>query len=349
MNMLDLLPLGLLGLCLWRLRPAKPFLTQLHDDCLSTDSTASLRGLLALVVIFSHLTIWRSDGVVFPLFGRVGYPTVAVFFFLSGYGLQKQNMTRDDYAKGFLAKRLFTVVLPYAVVTGLYWGYYLWLGRDYSWQRVVTALVSGEPIVSFSWYVLAMLLFYGAFWVIMRLCGRRYGAMVLCGVAWYGFYTAFCVLMGYGSWWYVSAFPVVIGMFWAVYEQRIWVFLCKYYFPALLVALAGFGAAFLASGKLSALPVFGAIADAVTATLFAVTVILLMYKLRLGNPVLHFLGQLSMELYLMHGLAMMLWNNPVVRIENSLLYCVLVVLTAVLLALILHIAFKGMPNKKPTR
>lgn len=347
--MLDLLPLGLLALCLWRLRFAKPLLSGMHEDNLSRESAASLRGLLALVVIFSHLNIWRSGGFIFPWFGKVGNLTVSVFFFLSGYGLQKQHMSRENYARGFLKKRLLTVALPYVLATALYWVYYLWLGREYTLLQVVTSLFRGNPIAAFSWYILASLSFYVGFWLIMVSCRKRYGAMVLCTLLWYGLYTAFCVMMNYGTWWYISAFAAVLGVAWAVYEQPLRPWLERNYSYVLICAVLALIGMVLLSRQLSEVPVAGQISNVAEAAVFASCVILITFKLSPGNPVSKFLGQLSMELYLMHGLAMMLWNNSLVRIKNDLLYCLLVLVTSVVLALILHIAFKGMPNKKPTR
>ena len=347
--MLDILPLGLLGLCLWGLRPAKPLLRGMHENNLTLEASLSIRGLLTLVVIFSHLNIWRSSGFVFPLFERLGYPTVSVFFFLSGYGLQEQHMSRENYARGFLKKRLLTVALPYLVVTALYWAYYQWLGREQSVLQMATDLLHGKPIASFSWYILASMSFYFGFWLIMVLCRKRYGTMVLCTMVWYGLHTAFCVMMNYGTWWYISAFGAVVGVAWAIYEQRLRPWLAKNYYCVLLCAATILISMVLLSRGLADVPIASQIANTAEATVFACCVILITFKLSPGNPVLQFLGQLSMEMYLLHGLAMMLWNNPVVRIQNDLLYCLLVLATSVVLALILRIAFKGIPNKKPMR
>lgn len=338
----DILLLGLLAVCLWRIRWSK----ERTEDYLSRNSTTALRGVLALGVIFVHLGQFNSGGALFELVGRVGYLVVAGFFFLTGYGLQKQHMTRKDYAKGFLRKRLLTVVLPYLVVTGLYWSYYLWLGRGYDWRYVLMSFASGKPLASFSWYIPAVMTFYAAFWLLMRLCGKNHTAMIWGGTAWFVVYTTVCVVLKFGSWWYISAFPAVVGMIWAVYQSKIEDVLRKRWLAAMAAVLVGLTAVF-ALDKLITAAVVGTVLKAVTAVLFCVAVILVLYRLRLGNPILHYLGQMSMELYLMQGLAMMVLRNRVIFVEDTLLYCALVLPVTVVFAGILHIAFKGIP-KKPT-
>ena len=348
-TMLILLPLLLLALCLWRMGVVKPLFSQLNTDYLSVDRTTSLRAVLALMVIFGHLALRTDGGGLFSQFSRLGYLAVAVFFFLTGYGLQKQYMTRRNYAKGFLRKRLLAVGLPYAVVTALYWSYYATQGRVYSLTQIIMAIGAGSSIVPYSWYIVEVLVFYVVFRLLMGLCRKRHGAMVLGGAVWLAAWTVFCVVMKYGSWWYISSLPVVVGMAWAVYEERIIAFLRKYYVPVFIGVLICLGVLLLLPDRAFAFSWMEDTAKMAITTLFAVAVVLLMLKIRLGNPVLHYLGQISMELYLLQGLAMMLLRSKWLYITNDLLYCLCVLAADVIMAGILSIALKGMPKKKPTR
>ncbi|MBQ7416297.1 MAG: acyltransferase [Oscillospiraceae bacterium] len=344
----DLLLLGFAAICLWGLRPVKPFRAELNTDCLLPETTTCVRGMMALLVIFVHIAQMNPAGPVFAFVGKMGNMAVSVFFFLSGYALQTQHMTRPDYAKGFLRKRLLTMVLPYILVTALYWVYYLWLGKDYDLTYVLRRFATGNPLASFSWYMVAALVLHLSFWVMMRLCGKRYKAMLWCAVVWFVMYTAACVALKFGFWWYVSSFSAVAGMFWAVYREKIEALLRKHYFWIAGAAIGCLGVLF-ALDCLINVAVLGTVLKGIAAVAFAVTLMVLLHKFRFGNPVLYYLGQMSMELYLMHGMAMMVIRNRVIFIQNQLLYCALIVPVTVLLAGILYIAFKGLPKKKPTR
>jgi peptidoglycan/LPS O-acetylase OafA/YrhL len=342
----DLLLLLLPLLCLWGLSFTKPFGKQLNADCLSPGRTDSVRGLMALVVIFIHVGQYAPGGPVMALLGRTGYLAVAVFFFLTGFSLQSQYMQRKNYAKGFLLKRLRLVALPYAVLTGIYWSYYLWMGRSYSLKHVLTRFLQGSPLVSFSWYILAVLSFYVAFWLLMRLCKGNHKAMLLGGLAWFVLHTAVCVVLNYGSFWYISAICPVVGMAWAIYRDKIERFLQKRYFAVLAVAVAALALGLLLNQVVHA-PLLSELVKIGPAALFAVTFVLFLYKVKFGNPALQLLGQMSMELYLTQGLALMLLRSRLITVENPLLYSMLALPVTVALAAVVHIAFKGLPRLSP--
>ena len=341
--MAGLLLLVPVALCLWGLKWTRG----LNEACLSREGTDALRGVLALGIVFVHIAQYCPGGWVFSQVEKLGYLLVAGFFFLSGYCLQKQYLTQKNYRKAFLRKRMLGVLVPYLVITAVYWSYYNLLGAHYSLWDVLKLFAQGRPIVSFSWYIPGVLTFYLVFWGLMRLCKANYFAMVLGGVAWFAVYCILCLVLGFGQWWYISAFPVVLGMAWAVYGKAIENSLKKWYWVALVLVLAGFAVAIIWEDSLSAGTV-NTVLKVCTATLFVVGMVLLLYKLRLGNPVLRSLGRISMEIYLMQGMALMVLRSRWIYVENDILYGALVLVLTVVFAAVVHIALKGIP-KKPTR
>lgn len=340
--MADLLLLIPAALCLWGLKWTRG----LNADCLDRDSTDALRGLLALGILFVHTAQYCPGGWGFAVAEKLGYLLVAGFFFLSGYGLQNRHMTRKDYPRGFLKKRLLGVLLPYLAVTAVYWSYYNLLGLGYHLWDVLKLFSQGKPIVSFSWYIPAIMTFYLAFWALMKLCGNGYSTMVLGGAVWFAVYCLACLLLDFGSWWYLSAFPAVLGMAWAVYRQKIEACLSKRYWTVLVAAATAFAGVVILENRLH-LGALNTVLKACAATLFALGLVLLLYKLRLGNPVLRLLGRMSMELYLMQGLAIMVLRSRWIYVKSPLAYGALILVLTVVFAAVVHIAFKGIP-KKPT-
>ena len=226
------------------------------------------------------------------------------------------------------------------------------MGRDYDLKYVLGRFLQGNPLVSFSWYILAILSFYLAFWLLMRLCKGNHKAMLLGGLVWFAVHTAVCVALKFSAFWYLSSLCPVVGMAWAIYRKQIEALLQKRYFAVLAATALALGVTILLD-LLIDLPVFSEAIKIASASLFAVTFVLTTYKLRIGNPILRFLGQMSMELYLTQGLAMMLLRSRLINVENSLLYSILVFPVTVLLAAIVYIAFKGIPGltekKKPKK
>lgn len=84
----------------------------------SKQATVPLRGLLATGIVLHHLSLRLVEASpdcpwIWSQFSFWGAPIVAVFFFLSGYGLMVSLITKGQkYLDGFLKKRLLKIVLP---------------------------------------------------------------------------------------------------------------------------------------------------------------------------------------------------------------------------------------------
>ena len=70
---------------------------------------------------------------------------------------------------------------------------------------------------------------------------------------------------------------------------------------------------------------------------FCLAVTLLTMKIRCSNPALCFLGRISPELYLIHGLFIQLFSGQLVRIENEMLFILAVLACSIAAASLLRI------------
>lgn len=74
----------------------------------SKEMTLPTRGILAILIILSHL----SGKVDMPNVSDFGPPVVSIFFFLSGYGMCKSYLKRKQlYLQNFIRTR-FSKLLP---------------------------------------------------------------------------------------------------------------------------------------------------------------------------------------------------------------------------------------------
>lgn len=332
---IDLLVLLYIGVCLYRLTPCRPLFRSIRRDYLSADSGKSLRGILALGVVFHHLSQANLGGGLLPLFSKIGYLLVSVFFFLSGYGLMKQHMAREDYRRRFLRKRLPAILIPYLLATALYWLGYAAMGDPWTLRYMIREFCQGSPIVSASWYVVCIFLFYLAFWGLMWLCGRRFARMLPGAALFLVGYVLVCRKLGFGSWWYNTAPVLLLGMAWALYQSKIDEFLEKHIAKAIPVALAAFlgiyGGKILLNPYIPS-PWVGLLLTWCVAALFVCCVILALAQVRVGNPLLNWVGECSLELYLCHFLVIQLLRSSVVYLHNDLLYGICILLGSLVLA-----------------
>lgn len=75
---------------------------EVFDDCMDIKYTNSLRGILAILIVVHHFSGYLTNNYVFSIFNHIGYLIVALFFYLSSYGLMYGVKNKEDYFKNFL-------------------------------------------------------------------------------------------------------------------------------------------------------------------------------------------------------------------------------------------------------
>lgn len=169
----------------------------------------NLRGMLAFVVLFSH--IWGYTGISFLVpFNKIVTIAVAFFFFLSGYGMMCSYSRKSDYIK-----EIVLVKIPYL----------LWMAlAAYVFSAVFEILFGNTAyylpfglrqfFVSTNWYVWELTGFYFLFIICRKFVKERYQIVFACFIsvlafaalyysglveAYYNSIIGFCLGMAYGS------------------------------------------------------------------------------------------------------------------------------------------------------
>ena len=336
----DFLLLLFLSVFVYGIKPMKP-ISAINPDYLSIDTTKQYRGLFSILIVFHHLGQQSQVGYVFDDFVKYGFLAVGFFFFVSGYGMQKSYMSKGEaYRKKFLVKRIPSVLIPYLVVTALYWVVNYMNGKTYSVIEILTDTLHGEPIALYSWFIIIILLIYCFYWLLMSVCKKRYVLFLVLGgigcMAW----TAYCLLMSYGYWWYISTPAFLIGLFWAIYENTIidvikknrWIIPCTWVLTCLLL-VCGDQILLLPIPKIHTIRYF------VCVMCFLFSVLFFSMKFIVGNKILSFFGDISLEIYLIHGLFILLYRSNIVNIENDSVLFVLVIVSSICSGLLLHFLF----------
>lgn len=329
---MDLFVLIFALLVAWKMQP-----TKFNKDYISITTGKALRGIFAIVVIFHHLTQYTVGGHFFRYFANAGFLAVGVFFFFSGYGLQKKYDSDPSYKKGFLLKRIPSVLIPYLVATLVYWGGYAVAGAGSSVTYMLTSIISDHTMVANAWYVMNILAFYVFFYLLMLVCKRKRGLMVAGGVLFAFLWTFFCMKMDLGIWWYNATLTIGLGMFWAAYEEKILEVIEKGATGFFLLSTAAFLLSFHELEKVgSILPDLYVPMERVISILFLFMILGFSMKFKVGNKVLYFIGDISYELYLVHGLWIYWFRNDFAYIENEMVLLVMVFAGAIVSAVVLH-------------
>lgn len=271
-------------------------------DPMERSVTNRYRGFFALLVILHHMAQRVTEKGLLWIYYDSGYLAVAVFFFYSGYGLMKKGISQKT---GFFRKRLKSLLIPYVLTMIIYWILYAVTGDVKSLSSLMTEHFHNESGISFLWYVfsyLAWILFLGCSLRLIR--KDRQILWTACMFA--AVYITVCVLVIPQYFWiYNTIILIPCGCAWAYYEKNIVSWIHAHYKPVLagsliLFAISCFGHAHM---------ILKVPAYMLSAVIFIIFLNTLTMKLRPQGKVPAFLGIISYEIYVLHGIPVTFLKN----------------------------------------
>ncbi len=361
----------------WGLSPAPR--KQLYENHFSLDQTKSLQGLAAFVIMLHHAAQKTCASWIPPLvirhgldaFLEVGYVLVGFFFFCSGYGLYKSAVSKDGYLKirNFFCKRVWPVVAAFYVTMLIFLAARLWRGQHIKQPQLIGYITGAMLCNKNAWYCITIVILYLVFWISFSISSPRTHRHFPVALVWVG--TLAYLLAGCfidhndwwfcGEWWYNSVLLFPLGMSWASHEKTITEKLKKGYWIWLLSSIVILWACITIShwvvgsfgyyGDTWNQPVaakvqsrfISAIAQNIVAFAFCFLMYVFCMKFKTGNLVIRWLGSVTLEFYLIHGLFIELFGfnfldvtRPLKYIKNVGVYVVVVLACSVLATVILQ-------------
>ena len=190
-----------------------------NNDVLDKHNSNKIKGLLAILIIIHHLSIYIKGTILFKVFTIAGVIAVSAFFFYSGYGLMTSYLKKENYLKDFLNKRIMKIVIPYIIAIIFTILVYLLTGQ-LTPRKIFNSLVEGEPVVRFSWYMLAIISLYVVFYLSAKFLKKK----KMINIAVFGGTILYCIvinnILGFNNWWVNSCFAFFIGIYWASYKEK---------------------------------------------------------------------------------------------------------------------------------
>lgn len=302
-----------------------------NEEVFSLRQMKAMQGFIALCILLHHCgqktsASWIDQRYYVPgldFFVPIGYILVSFFTFASGYGLYKSFHTKPHYLEDhFFRKRVVPILGIGYTVCLVYLAVRLALGEQVTGQKLLWYLTGLKLCNPNSWYVYIMPLFYLAFFLAFRFIKdeRKALAAVL-------LFTIAYQLLGAsidhndwimrGEWWYNSIHLFVVGLFVAKHETAILEHLKKHYVRYLVLGILGvllftgftqFAKSFFSYyGENWGAPdkvlrrIICLISEILVSSSVVFTAYLIGMKLRIGNRFLAFLGRMTLEFYLIHG------------------------------------------------
>lgn len=306
-------------------------------DYISLRQTNCIKGFSAIGVMLVHIAVCMYNSSFAEWFVSFGTLFVGVFFFYSGYGTMLQYKAKGElYLKDFPQKKLKKILLPWCVIAAIalvchVFGAYNMVALDspYPMGRLLEQL--GEWVPN-GWYIFVLLLCELVFYCFARLHPKKSSTLLV----WYSAFMVIYVLimgsLGMGSRWYFRSHCFLLGLIWQEYETTILSVVKKNF--ALWWGLLLVCTVFLLRWYFTSANSFWSTVIMLIA--FVPLVQLTCMKVAFENPILDFLGNISMEIYLTHGLVLGILRSSAICISEDWLFALVSVMLTIDVSILLN-------------
>lgn len=267
----------------------------------SYSKTNLLKATLPFIIIFGHIYQHTGYGSDFKVSGIY---CVALFFFISGYGLEKKSAINLKYIATRIAKVLLPLLVPVCIyLTIQYSAFDMDIGA-----LVKDSLIHYNLIVPYSWFFITLILLYVVFFL-CRAITIKYDKLLiplvtfaLCSIS------ALYLKCGLQGTYHISNFAFLAGVIMSKYEDKL-LAKCRGTKGTL-----GLATLLLLSLFIALHPFKGSIYFNVFLYSFVAAIILSLMK-DFTNRFVDFFKGMSFELYTCQGIAFLLipydGNQPV--------------------------------------
>ena len=329
-----------------------------NEEFLSREQTKYMHGLLAVCIFLHHASqkscaYWHRPEVIvhgLDVFVDMGYLLVAVFMFFSGFGLYKSYMTKPDYLKGFIRNRILPVMLTSAFVAWIFIPVRICMGEKLDPVRMVAYITGAMLANQNGWYPITIVLFYFVFWLSFRFCKNKNTAIVIITVFVF-IYTLIGTIVPHnnwwlqGEWWYNSVHLFWIGLIVAKNEEKVTAHLKRHYvtymviggmlllvLPVVVKICSGFFSYYYMEGVRGLYKKPGLffnmlgrrwvtlLSQMLCSLNFTLVFVMINLKVKIGNPALKFMGMISLEFYLVHGMFVEMFGYDWLEVTKSVYY-----------------------------
>ena len=312
--------IALLILTLYNAKIYKP--KEYNNNFLNKQTTISVKGLCAILIVLHHTSqrIENPDQLVY--FRWIGYLCVSMFLFYSGYGLYMSYNNNNNYINTFCKKRISKIIVPFILSNILFIFSYKFINKNtYTIMDIINYSIGFKLIDGFKWYVITSIVFYYGFYLIFKYANKNKLKIMTIFIT---IYVLVCYIMRMGSYWYNASYTFILGMVMAKYHKSIFNFIKKQYINILIIVAVIFKFTFMKTvyeGNL--------IPSIISSISFVLLSIIILTKISISNKILLFIGNISYEIYLVHGLILNLLFNIT---NNKYLYLISVMVISILTA-----------------
>ena len=318
-----------------------------NEEAFSLKQMKALQGYLAICIMLHHIgqktcANWLEPWMIEPgleLFVPFGYYFVGIFLFCSGYGLWKSYKNKPHYLNGFIKRRILPLLVAFYVSAFLFLLVRFLMKEPLDGWKIfcyASGLKLSNPN---TWFMIALPFLYLFFYLSFRFCHTERKAVTVLGLL-----VLTYMLIGTcidhndywmrGEWWYNSVHFFFLGVLFGKNEEAVTAHAKRHYKAYFILLFLGIFVLYAASGIAQGVFSYygenwGApdkiprrwvclISQILASCAFVFWVFLIFLKLKIGNRFLYFMGTVTMEFYLIHGLFLELFAYDFAGVAPSL-------------------------------
>lgn len=331
-----------------------------NEEFLSLEQTKAFQGFLAICIMLHHIAQKTCASWIQPqsrivhgldIFVDMGFLIVSVFLFFNGYGVYKSFHSKSNYLKGYFKKRILPVVLALYTTTLIFFVVRLLIGEKMDATQMILYLTSIKLCNPNTWYVIVLPFFYLFFYISFKFI-KKDGLAVAATTALVIMYMLLGTRINHndywirGEWWYNCVILFPVGIIFAKFEKKIIPFVQKHYLVILFAFLllyypirvgsrmlgnmfGYYGEGWLPQNVIVFNRRITLLGHSILCTWFVMCWLLLGMKVKIGNRFTKFMGTITLEFYLIHGLFVELFGwqfDGGVRSPHHIKYIIVYVL-----------------------
>ncbi len=315
----------------------KAEIKEVNDEFFGVLNTTAMRGFWCLVIILVHISPDYQNRIQ-DMISSFGYIGVTFFFMTSGYVLKLGVMKKPQAMQGFWTKRLPKLLIPYIIVMAVYFFITICNRETISWY----------VLYSVGGWVLWLLFCYLIFWLVYSL--NLFGAYkdIAISILLTLFSMVIFFLGDFLSFttWTTEIYGFIWGIILAGNKDKFLQFATrKWQIKSCILCLTAalFGVLYL---KLKPVYFFGNyVVKIVLGFLILLLILELTSRISIGNRVILYIGRISYEVFLCHGIAIKLLEIFLPWVESGVFIALVIILT-IIIATIIHVVADICMNRK---
>ena len=322
--------------------------TRFRHDYLSLKSTNAIKGIFAVLILYSHLSSYLNLSTnpfntrFIDVNSYIAQLMVAPFLFYSGYGIMLSVTKKPNYVGTFFKNRILKILVHFDIAVLCFILLQLCLGKVYSRGEYILSWIGWFSVGNSNWFIFDILALYTISWIVL-LCHthvKRIGHhsivffnLLMVVILWLALYR----LKPGMHWWIDTLLTYPFGMLYALHKDAIDKKLHdgKAYFFTLTCLVAFFVVWHYSLW----VDQYG-----FCSCIFCVLITVLTMRFRFDNKVLQWLGTYAFAIYIMQRWPMLIFVHYGLNANIPLFVC-LSIPSAVVVAYI----FQSLLNKLDQR